>query len=263
MTRTKTLFCITLMVGLIVASAGHSPADARTVKVEFTAVETEVVIDNEGTKYKAWTFNGQFPGPVVRATEGDTIEFSLTNPKTNTFAHSMDFHAGEMDFLKNHKPVERGETHHITFTPKKPGIFFYHCGVQPMIQHIARGMMGAIIIDPKDPKALPKADRAVVELLFAQGGVGAERVGHPGGVVGPLRVGAWVGERRVAPGLRGAWGGRQCEVQRRGPCSIGRGGASRRGCLRGRDRVRRRGDVVEPRRVDRHDDRQRQPGFDA
>src|SRR5713101_8201203 len=160
--RTKTLSCIVLMVGLVVVSAGHSPADAKTVKVEFTAVETEVVIDNKGTKYKAWTFNGQFPGPVVRATEGDTIEFSLTNPKTNTFAHSMDFHAGEMDFLKNHKQVERGETHHITFTPKKPGVFFYHCGVQPMIQHIARGMMGAIIIDPKDPNALPKADREYV-----------------------------------------------------------------------------------------------------
>ena len=137
-------------------------AQAKTVKVEFTAMEVEVPIDNKGTMYKAWTFNGQFPGPVVRATEGDTIEFSLTNLKTNTFPHSMDFHAGEMDFLKNHKAVERGETHHITFIAKKPGIFFYHCGVQPMIQHIARGMMGAIIIDPKDPNALPKADREYV-----------------------------------------------------------------------------------------------------
>jgi len=135
---------------------------AKTVKVEFTAMEVEVPIDNKGRMYKAWTFNGQFPGPVVRATEGDTIEFSLTNLKTNTFPHSMDFHAGEMDFLKNHKPVERGETHHITFVPKKPGIFFYHCGVQPMIQHIARGMIGAIIIDPKNPNALPKADREYV-----------------------------------------------------------------------------------------------------
>ena len=99
-------------------------AQAKTVKVEFTAMEVEVPIDNKGTMYKAWTFNGQFPGPVVRATEGDTIEFSLTNLKTNTFPHSMDFHAGEMDFIKNHKPVERGETHHITFIAKKPGIFF-------------------------------------------------------------------------------------------------------------------------------------------
>lgn len=152
---------VVLMVGLVVA-VGAMPAFAKTVKVEFTAVETEVVIDNQGTKYNAWTFNGQFPGPVVRATEGDTIEFALTNPKTNRAAHSMDFHAGEMDFLGNHKAVQPGETLHVTFTPVKPGIFFYHCGVGPMIQHIARGMMGAIIIDPKNPKALPKADREYV-----------------------------------------------------------------------------------------------------
>ena len=133
------LMGIALIVGLVSTVAAYSPALAKTVKVEFTAVETEVVVDNKGTTYKAWTFNGQFPGPVVRATEGDTIEFSLTNPTTNTFPHSMDFHAGEMDFLTNHKPVERGQTHKITFIPKKPGIFFYHCGVQPMIQHIARG----------------------------------------------------------------------------------------------------------------------------
>jgi len=154
----STLALLLVFIGCV----GGTTAHAKTVKVDFTAMEVELPIDNKGTLYKAWTFNGQFPGPVVRATEGDTIEFTLTNPKTNTFPHSMDFHAGEMDFLMNHKPVERGETHHITFVPKKPGIFFYHCGVQPMIQHIARGMMGAIIIDPKDPTALPKADREYV-----------------------------------------------------------------------------------------------------
>jgi nitrite reductase (NO-forming) len=151
-----------MFVLFVLIACTIAPAHGKTVKVDFTAMEVEIPIDNKGTLYKAWTFNGQFPGPVVRATEGDTIEFTLTNPKTNTFPHSMDFHAGEMDFLTNHKPVERGETHHITFIPKKPGIFFYHCGVQPMIQHIARGMMGAIIIDPKDSTALPKADREYV-----------------------------------------------------------------------------------------------------
>ncbi|HET8760461.1 MAG TPA: multicopper oxidase domain-containing protein, partial [Nitrospiria bacterium] len=152
---------VTVAVGAALAF-GWGTAEAKTVKVDFTAVETQVVVDNKGTTLNAWTFNNQFPGPVVRATEGDTIEFSLTNPKTNRAAHSMDFHAGEMDFLTNHKPVQPGETHKITFTPTKPGIFFYHCGVGPMIQHIARGMMGAIIIDPKDAKALPKADREYV-----------------------------------------------------------------------------------------------------
>src|SRR5437773_11025241 len=86
-------------------ASSHGIAEAKTGQVEMTAVEVEVPIDNKGTMYKARTFNGQFPGPVVRATEGDTIEFTLTNPKTNTFPQSMDFHSGQMYFLTNDKPV--------------------------------------------------------------------------------------------------------------------------------------------------------------
>ena len=114
----RTLIGLTLTAGI-----ACSPAWAKTVKVEFTAMETEVGVDNKGTTYKAWTFNGQFPGPVVRATEGDTIEFSLTNPKTNTYPHAIDFHAGEMDALQNYKQVERGETRHINLHPQETGDF--------------------------------------------------------------------------------------------------------------------------------------------
>lgn len=50
-----------------------SSAFGKTVNVQLTAVETEVVIDGKGTTFKAWTYNGQMPGPVVRVTQGDTI----------------------------------------------------------------------------------------------------------------------------------------------------------------------------------------------
>ncbi len=138
-------------------------AGAKVHEVTFTAMETEIVVDGNGTKYKAWTFNGQMPGPVVRVTEGDTVNFTLIGDKNNSFPHSMDFHAAELDFLKNyHKTVSAGETHKYSFVAKKPGVFFYHCGASPMIQHVARGMFGAIIVDPKDANAWPKADREFV-----------------------------------------------------------------------------------------------------
>lgn len=127
-----------------------------------TAVESDIVIDGGGETYAAWTFNGQMPGPVVRVTEGDTINFTLTNPATNKNPHAMDFHAAEIDFLKNYRAVNAGETISYTFVAKKPGIFFYHCGAPPMIQHVARGMFGAIIVDPKQAKVWPKADREYV-----------------------------------------------------------------------------------------------------
>ena len=98
----------------------------------------------------------------MRVTEGDTIKFTLTNPATNKNPHAMDFHAAEIDFLKNYRAINAGETISYTFIAKKPGIFFYHCGAHPMIQHIARGMFGAIIVDPKNAKAWPKADREYV-----------------------------------------------------------------------------------------------------
>ncbi len=135
---------------------------AKTHDVHMTAVETDIVIDGGGEKYAAWTFNGQFPGPVVRVTEGDTINFTLTNPATNKNPHAMDFHAAEIDFLKNYRAVNAGESISFTFVAKKPGLFFYHCGAPPMIQHVARGMFGAIIVDPKDAKVWPKADREYV-----------------------------------------------------------------------------------------------------
>ncbi len=137
-------------------------AVAKTHEVRMTAVEKEVVIDGEGNRYKAWTFNDQFPGPVVRVTEGDTVNFTLESPTGNTYPHSMDFHAAEIDFLKNYRAINPGETISYTFVAKKPGIFFYHCGAPPMIQHVARGMIGAIIVDPKNAKAWPKADREYV-----------------------------------------------------------------------------------------------------
>lgn len=87
-----------LTLGIVAGMA--LSVEAKTHDIQMTAVETEVVIDGGGENYAAWTFNGQFPGPVVRVTEGDTINFTLTNPATNKNPHAMDFHAAEIDFLK-------------------------------------------------------------------------------------------------------------------------------------------------------------------
>ncbi|HJU03726.1 MAG TPA: multicopper oxidase domain-containing protein [Nitrospiraceae bacterium] len=162
--KTRTLLAVALAGGVIGSGFGSLIADAsaETHTVRMTAVESDVIIDGSGERYKAWTFNGQMPGPVVRVKEGDTINFTLTNPEGNTYPHAMDFHAAEIDFLKNYRAINAGETISYTFVAKKPGVFFYHCGAPPMIQHVARGMFGAIIVDPKDAKAWPKADREYV-----------------------------------------------------------------------------------------------------
>lgn len=137
-------------------------AQAKVVKVTLHAQEVDLPIDNKGTMYRTWTFDGKVPGPVVRVTEGDTVEFTLVNDNKSKNSHSVDFHAGRLDVVKDFASIKPGETKNYTFTADYPGVFFYHCGSDPMIQHIARGMFGAIIVDPKDAKAMPKADREYV-----------------------------------------------------------------------------------------------------
>jgi nitrite reductase (NO-forming) len=141
-----------------------APTWAKTVKVTLHAKETTVQIDNKGTEYPAWTFGGTIPGPLIRATQGDTVEVTFINDKENKNSHAIDMHAAMVDVLGEFAPIRPGESKTFTFVPKYPGIFMYHCGAMPMQQHIARGMYGAIIIDPKGgySKAYPKPDREYV-----------------------------------------------------------------------------------------------------
>ena len=157
--KKKTLLLTVIMAAAMLASVA---VQAKTVQITMTAKEVNTPIDNKGTMYRSWTFEGQVPGPVVHVTEGDVVEFTLFNDKNNKNSHSMDMHAGQFDILKDFESVKPGEKGTFTFKAEHPGIFFYHCGSDPMIQHIARGMYGAIIVDPKDPKAMPKADREYV-----------------------------------------------------------------------------------------------------
>ena len=156
-----------LALGLSLMLAGPA-ALAKVVHVKMIAKETTVEIDNKGTEYPAWTFDGAIPGKVVRVKEGDIVEFELVNPKTNKESHSMDFHAAEVDVLNEFAPVKPGETKKFKFKANRAGVWMYHCGASVMAQHIARGMYGMIIVDPKEgySKKYPKPDR---EYVLVQG----------------------------------------------------------------------------------------------
>lgn len=171
---------LSIIMGAAVAMSalwGATQAQAKTVHVTMTAMENDVEIDNKGTKYAAWTYDGSIPGKVVRVTEGDTVDFTLINPKENKNSHSMDFHAAEVDVLNEFAGIKPGESKHFTFEAKRVGLFMYHCGASVMAQHIARGMYGAIIVDPKEYSAdYPKPDREYV-IIQSQLFPDAENVG--------------------------------------------------------------------------------------
>ncbi len=178
-------------LGLIVVAMSllwvAAPSSAATVQVNLDAYMKNVEVA-PGVKMRAWTFNGTVPGPVVRATEGDTVEITLKNsdigmqmtcPKKLTkkqkkkltkkqikkknkkrkkcvnknernmpMVHSIDFHAAKVAPNLAFRSVLPGETHTFSFKATTPGVYMYHCGTGPMLEHIGMGMYGMIIIDP-------------------------------------------------------------------------------------------------------------------
>jgi nitrite reductase (NO-forming) len=74
----------------------HEQATKQGPKIlEFRLVveEKEMVIDAEGTKLRAMTFNGSIPAPMMVVHQDDYVEVTLVNPAANTMPHNIDFHA--------------------------------------------------------------------------------------------------------------------------------------------------------------------------
>ena len=111
-----------------------------------------------GVVYEAWTFDSTVPGPALRVTVGDTVDFTLVN--VATVPHSMDFHAAEIAPDKAYRNVMPGDSIRFQFVARVPGAFIYHCGTAPVASHIANGMYGALIVDPRVPR--PRAREFVL-----------------------------------------------------------------------------------------------------
>lgn len=159
-----------ILLSAILATAGitGTAANAETIDVNMTVRETDLVVDNNGTTRRMWTYDGTVPGPLVRAKQGDVVNFTLKNHPDNENSHSMDFHAARLDVLGEFASIKPGETKRFTFKAEYPGVFIYHCGSDSMAEHISRGMYGVIIVDPREgySEAFPKPDR---EYVLVQG----------------------------------------------------------------------------------------------
>jgi len=129
----------------------------ETVKVEIETIELEGQLA-DGSTYEYWTFDGQVPGPMLRARVGDEVELTLKNPQDSRAPHSIDLHAvtgpGGGATLTQIQP---GEQATFSFKALKPGLYVYHCATPMVSQHIANGMYGMILVEPEG--GLPPVDR--------------------------------------------------------------------------------------------------------
>ncbi|AKU20529.1 copper-containing nitrite reductase [Massilia sp. NR 4-1] len=125
---------------------------ARVV-VHMTVEEFEKEIA-PGTKYTFWTFGGTVPGKMIRVREGDTVELHLKNLAENKLPHNIDLHAvtgpggGAERTL-----IAPGNEAIFTFKALNPGLYVYHCATAPVAMHIANGMYGMILVEPKEGMA--------------------------------------------------------------------------------------------------------------
>lgn len=131
-----------------------------------TAEDKEIEIA-PGVFFPAWTYNGQVPAPTIRATEGDRIKIYFTNKGTKPHTmHFHGFHPSSMDGSMSEDFVYPGQSFTYEFDADPYGVHLFHCHSVPLKQHIAKGLYGAYIVDPKNDTR-PKPDKELIMMMNA------------------------------------------------------------------------------------------------
>ena len=122
---------------------------------ELVAEEKEIEVA-PGVKYAAWAYNGRVPGPTLRAREGERLRIRFTNGSRHPHTiHFHGIHTSRMDGIPGVGAGDiapgRSTTYEFDATPF--GLHLYHCHSMPLAEHIAKGLYGAFVIDPKQKRA--------------------------------------------------------------------------------------------------------------
>jgi len=127
----------------------HEPGRVR--EYVLTAIDKEIEIA-PGIFYPAWTYNGTVPGPVIRATEDDLLRVHFHNGGSHPHTiHFHGIHPANMDGV--FQIVQPGERFTYEFPARPYGMHLYHCHATPFKKHIHKGLYGAFIVDPPEPRA--------------------------------------------------------------------------------------------------------------
>jgi FtsP/CotA-like multicopper oxidase with cupredoxin domain len=147
---------------------GDAPLTPRLENgVKVFELETSVIQWNilPEVTVEAYAFNRQVPGPRIRVAEGDRVRIRVTNrlPEPTTvhwhgliLPNAMD---GPADITQ--EPIAPGASFDYEFTTIQAGTYFYHTHAHVDRQQ-SLGLYGALIIDPRNRDAEPKADAEYV-----------------------------------------------------------------------------------------------------
>ena len=201
---------LVLLAGLVIGAASttaqsQKPEGAPAASAEVTGQETAVLTDAplvpppikrdhptrvivnlevrevvqrlaDGVDYTFWTFGGRVPGKFIRVKHGDVVEFHLHNHPSSKMPHNIDLHAvtgpggGATSTF-----TAPGHSSQFSFTALNPGLYVYHCATAPVGMHVANGMYGLILVEPRE--GLPPVDREYYIMqseFYTKGRHGAE-----------------------------------------------------------------------------------------
>ena len=164
---------------------------------------------SDGVEYVFWTFGGDVPGSFIRVREGDLVEFHLLNHPTSKMPHNIDLHAvtgpggGAASSF-----TAPGHKSQFSFKAINPGLYVYHCATAPVGMHVANGMYGLILVEPKEGLAPVDKEYYVMQgEFYTAGRFGEEGLQafdqrkaedeRPGYVVFNGAVGSLVGDKAI------------------------------------------------------------------
>ena len=145
-----------------------APRLEQGVKVfDLTCREIEWEV-TPGIRVKAWAYNNMIHGPQIRVREGDRVRIRLDNELPESTA--IHFHGLEVPndqdgvpFITQ-PPIKPGESYTYEFTVPNAGSHMYHSHHNAAKQ-VGLGLLGAFIVEPRNPAHEPKADVDYVMIL--------------------------------------------------------------------------------------------------
>lgn len=137
--------------------------DGDTVEVKIDVTHKSFTVKKD-VAFTGWLYGDSLPGPVLHVRVGQTVKFSMTDRSNDSSSmsmgvrgqmlqpmpHSIDFHAAMVNPEDKYSSINPGETISFIWTANYPGVFMYHCGTPMVLLHMISGMVGMVIVDPKN-----------------------------------------------------------------------------------------------------------------
>jgi FtsP/CotA-like multicopper oxidase with cupredoxin domain len=182
------------------------PATPEGMRVLEARPARQRIVPAPASETDVWGYNGEVPGPVLRAKPGEELAVRLVNKldqPTSLHWHGVRIN-NAMDGVVGltQKPVMPGASFDYRFKVLEAGLYLYRPFIAPFTsEQFARGLSGLLIIDEPTP---PEVDRDFALLIddwrLDEQGMLVTDFGNPADVGGSGRIGAAItANTRPAP----------------------------------------------------------------